>query len=91
PLKHGYTFLGWTVTGGVTVAVPELNFSVSAGTTGDLYLTAHWQMIPEEEEPTPPKAGNNCGLVLWPAVLAIAIIGIVRMAVCRRKKCKGRF
>jgi uncharacterized repeat protein (TIGR02543 family) len=42
PVKFGYTFLGWTITGGMNTTLPDVNLSVPLGTIGDLYLTAHW-------------------------------------------------
>jgi uncharacterized repeat protein (TIGR02543 family) len=45
PYKAGYAFLGWTATfsdGKPPVTVPTTTFSIQAGTTGAVTLTAHW-------------------------------------------------
>lgn len=39
PVKDGYRFSGWT---GAGVTEPATPFTVPAGTSGDLVLTAHW-------------------------------------------------
>ena len=39
PTREGYTFIGWTGSNGDT---PQISVTIPAGSTGDLYYTAHW-------------------------------------------------
>jgi uncharacterized repeat protein (TIGR02543 family) len=39
PTRKDYTFIGWTGSNGDT---PQMSVTIPAGTTGDLYYTAHW-------------------------------------------------
>ena len=87
PIKQGYVFLGWTVEGGLTSIVATSDFSVSIGTTGNLYLSAHWEKIPENAPPPASaptshilKTGDNGGVMLWIALMIIAGIGMAGTA-----------
>ena len=41
PSKDGYKFIGWT---SATITTPTLTWVIKKGTTGDLTLTANWQV-----------------------------------------------
>jgi len=46
PTRSGYTFLGWTVTyANGTVVYSQVSYSIPAGTTGDIVLSANWRAV----------------------------------------------
>ena len=73
PRRDGYIFLGWSVKYGNTslqdISSPVLGFSILQGVTGDIYLTAHWQKIPEGAgvPPTPAPVPTTAPPTASPA------------------------
>ena len=45
PTKTGYTFTGWTSTGGITISNATKPAKIPTGSIGDITLTAHWTPI----------------------------------------------
>ncbi|MDR1778518.1 MAG: InlB B-repeat-containing protein, partial [Clostridiales Family XIII bacterium] len=57
PTRTGYTFLGWTVDYSYSIftdiTTNTISYSVPAGTTGNITLTAHWLVNETPPTPTP--------------------------------------
>ena len=58
PSRLGYTFAGWTSNNPVN-STPAAGYSVPAGTTGNITLTAHWTAIPYTVTVNNSYAGNT--------------------------------
>jgi len=53
PSRSGYTFTGWNITiNGALTASFQVSYNITEGTTGNIVLTANWQLIPNDSKPS---------------------------------------
>ena len=53
PSRSGYTFTGWNITiNGALTASFQVSYNITESTTGNIVLTANWQLIPNDSKPS---------------------------------------